>query len=113
MQPHAVTPHRFEDGEGADHVGVQERRRALQCIVDVALRGEMHHGVGFGDQPRHQLCIGDVADHQLDGVLDAGQRLAPARVSQGVEHRHGVLGVLANGAVHEIGADETRAAGDQ
>lgn len=73
VQPHTVTPHRFEDGEGADHVGVQERLGALQRIIDVALRGEVHHGVGFGDQPRHQFGIGDVADHQLDGVLDAGQ----------------------------------------
>ena len=36
-----------------------------------------------------------------------------AGVGHGVQHRHGIFGVLAHGAMHEIGADEAGATGDQ
>ncbi len=73
----------------------------------------MYDRVGLGDQPRNQLDVGDVAFHQPDGIGDVGERLAPAGVGHGVEHRDRVLGVLAYRAVHEIGADEPGATGHQ
>ena len=92
MQPHAVLAYRFEHGVGPDHVGVQERFGIGEGVVDVRLGGEVHHGVGLGDQFRHQLRVGDVALHQPDVVLDGCQRLAAARVGERVEHRHRISG---------------------
>ena len=95
MQPHAVASHRFQDGEGPDHVGVQKRLRIVQRVVHVAFGGEMHDRVRLGHQRGNQLGVGDVAHNQPDGAFDIGQRLAPPGVGQGVEHRHGVFGMLA------------------
>ena len=74
------------------------------------LRGEVHDGVGLGDELRHQLGVGDVALHEPDVVLDRRQRFTAARIGQRIEHRHRVL---THRAVHEVGADEPRAACDQ
>ena len=48
----------------------------------MCLGGEMHDGVGFGDQPVHQIGVGDIALDQPDIVLDwrSDSRL-PAYVS--------------------------------
>ncbi len=113
VQPHAVSSYRFQDGERPDHVGAQGQLRVVQRVVHVGFGGEMHHRVGLGDQLGNQLGVGDVALHQPDGIGDVGERLAPAGVGHGVEHRDRVVGVLAYGAVHEIGADEPGATGDQ
>ena len=91
VQPHAVLAHRLQHGVGPDHVGVQERFRVGERVVDVRLGGEVHDGVGLGDQLVHQFGVGDVALHQPDVVLDGRQRFAAARVGQRVEHRHRVL----------------------
>ena len=66
MQPHAVPAHRLQHGERADHVGAQERLGVGQRVVHVSFGGEMHDRVGLGDQPRHQLGVGDVALDQPD-----------------------------------------------
>jgi hypothetical protein len=70
----------------------------------------MHDGIGVGDELGHQLRVGHIALHQPDAVLDWGQRLTAAGIGQGVEHGHRVL---ARRAMHEVGADEPGAAGDQ
>ena len=113
MQPSAVASHRFQNRERADHVGEDGRHRVVQRVVDVALCGEVHHCVALGNQFRHQVGVGDVALDERDRVLDFGQRLAPAGVGQGVENRHVVLGIFAHRAVHEVGADEAGASGDE
>ena len=64
MQPHPVPAYRFQDGERPDHVGLQERRRVGQRVVDMRLGREVHHRVGLGDQLGHQVGVGDVALHQ-------------------------------------------------
>ena len=110
MQPHPVPAHRLQHRVGPDHVGVQERLGIGQRVVDVCLGGEMHHGVGLGNQLRHQLGVGDVTLHQPDVVLDGCQRFTAACIGQRIEHRHRML---THRAVHEVGADEPRATGDQ
>ena len=113
VQPHPVAAHRLQHGERADDVGAQERLGIGQRVVDVGLGGEVHDGVGLGDELVDQFGVGDVAVHQPDVVLDRRQRLAATRVGQRVEHRHLDVGSLSHRAVHEVGADESRAAGDQ
>ena len=93
MQPNPVRAYRLEDGERADDVGVQERLRFGQRVVDVRLGGEVHDGVGLGDQLVDQLGVGDVALHQSDLVLDRHQRLTAARVGQRIENGQLILGV--------------------
>ena len=87
MQPHAVLAHRLQHRERADDVGAQERLGVGQRVVDVRLGGEVHDGVGLGDQLGHQFGVGDVALDQSDVVLDRGQRLAATRIGERVEHR--------------------------
>ena len=110
MQPHTVLAYRLEHRVGADHVGVQERLGIGQCVVDVGFGREMHDRIRLGDELVHQLCIGDVALHQPNVILDRRQRFPATCVSQRVEHRHRVL---AHGDIHEVGADEASAPGDQ
>ncbi len=91
MQPHTVGAHRFQHRERANDVGVQKRLGIGERVVDVGFRGEMHDGVGLGDELGHQLGVGDVALHQAHVVLDRGQRFAATRIRQRVEHRHRML----------------------
>ena len=83
---------------------------SCQRIVDVRLRGEVHDGVGLGDEFRHQFGIGDVALHKSNGVGYRRQRFAAAGIGERIEHRDLVL---TDRAVHEVGADEARAPGNQ
>ena len=112
MQPHLVLAYRLQHRERANDVGVQERLGFGQRVVDVRLGGEMHDRVGLGDELGHQLGVRDVALDQPDVVVDRGQRLAAACIGHGIEHRDR-RGVLTHRAVHEVGADEPGAAGDQ
>jgi hypothetical protein len=109
VQPDSVRAHGFQHREGADDVGPQERLGFGQRVVHVRLGREMHNGVGLGDELGHHLGVGDVALHQPDVVLDGGERFAAARIGQRVQNRHRML---ADRTVHEVRADETRAAGD-
>ena len=102
--------YRLQHRERADDVGAQKRLGLGQRVVDMGLGREMHDRVGLGDQLGHRLGVGDVALHQPDVVLDRCQRFAAARIRQRVQNGHRVL---ANRTMHEVGADETRAAGDQ
>ena len=72
MQPNTVRAHRFEYRERADDVGAQERLGVGQRIVDVGLGGEVHDGVGLGDQLVHQFGVGDVALNQPDRRSSTG-----------------------------------------
>ena len=113
MQPHPVPAYRFQDDERPDHVGLQERRRIGQRVIHMGFGREVHHRVRLGDQLGNEVRVGDVALHQPDLVLDGSQRFAAARVGHGVQNRHRVVRVVAHGGVHEIGADEAGATGDQ
>ena len=113
MQPNVVLADGLQHRERTDDVGLQERLRVRERVVDVALGGEVHHGIGIGDQVGHQGGVGDVADHQPHGVGDGGQRIAAARIGQRIEHRHLHRGSFAHRGVHEVCADEASPARDQ
>ena len=110
VQPNAVRAHRLQHRVGADDVGVEKGLGVGERIVDVCLRGEVHDGVGLGDEFRHQFGVGDIALHQTNGVRYRRQRFAAAGVGERVEHRDLVL---THRAVHEVGADEARTPGNQ
>jgi hypothetical protein len=73
MQPHPVPAYRFQNDERPDHVGLQERRRIGQRIVDMSFSRKVHHRIRLGDQSGNEFRVGDVALHQPDVVLDGSQ----------------------------------------
>ena len=74
---------------------------------------EMHNRIALGDQLGNQLGVGDITLHQPDVTLHGSQRFAAAGIGHGVQHRHRIVRVLAHSGKHEIGTDETGAAGNQ
>ena len=50
MQSHLMPAYRFQNGERPDHVGLQERRRVGQRVVDMSLGREVHDRIRLGDQ---------------------------------------------------------------
>jgi hypothetical protein len=81
------------------------------------LGGEMHHrrDLPLAEQRLHQLLRPDVAVNEreagmLPRRLQAGQI---ARVGQGIQHDHLILGMPGQPIVDEVGADESGTAGYQ
>ena len=106
----------FEHGERADEVGLDERGGPVDRAVDVALGGEVHHGVGgVLDED-----LGDPVDVADVGLLEAqpgavGDRLGGAvggRVGHLVDVDDLVVGVV-DQVADDGGADEALAAGDE
>ena len=105
-----------EQDVGAQDIGLDERRGAVDRAVDVALGGEMQHGVGL-DLVEDLVDRGAVADVDLEmGVPVAGarlgQRLQIAGVGELVDVGDMPVGV-ADDVADDRRADEPRAAGDQ
>ena len=115
FQPLPVVAHRLQQGQGADHVGLHEGRRAVDRTVHVAFGGEIHHSIGamFGQQPRHQGAVADIAmhEHMLRVALQRGQGVAVAGIGQRVEVDHALA--ARHGLQHEIASDEAGAAGHE
>ncbi len=113
-QGRPITPHRFEQAEGADDVGLNELARAMDGAVHMAFCGEVDHRARLvlGQQAADQGGIADVALHQLmtSIALQAGQSLGVTRVGELVEVDDGLI---AGGqpVEHEVGANKTCAAG--
>ena len=72
----------FEQGEGADHVGADERRRTVDGTIDVAFRRQVHDCVGavFGEDGAHGVRVGNVGH-------DQGVARVAVRVLERVEAR--------------------------
>ena len=73
---------------------------------------EVHDGVALGDQVCDQRLVGDVAVNEPDPAREGVQRLRATGVGHGVQHRDLDVGAIADGAVDEVRADESRATGD-
>jgi hypothetical protein len=111
-----VVPGGFEQGVGADDVGLDEFGRAVDGAVDVALGGQVHDAVRLV-LAEQAADLGGVADVDLlEGVArvagDAGQGVEVACVGQAVHVDHPVVGV-SDQVPDDGGADEAGAAGDE
>ncbi len=98
---------------GADDVGLDELRRAVDGAVDVGFGGQMHDGVRLEVQQRlaDPLTIGDVGLEELITrvVFHGCQRLQVAGIGQFVQVEHAVLGIE-NEMADQCGADESGSA---
>ena len=95
VQPHAVPPHRLEDGERADQVGVHERRRVAQRVVVVRLGGEVDDDVGWPDELRRRAGASAMSPRtkRIRSRTGVQARLV-RRVGQRVQHRDLDVGPL-------------------
>ena len=115
-QGRPIAARRFQQAEGADHVGLDELARPVDGAVDMGLGGQMHHRVGLVavEEP---LQLGGVADVDLlEGVarvaLGPRQGGQVGRVGQLVDVDDEGVGFGKKLADHRR-ADETGAAGDE
>ncbi|MOA30968.1 hypothetical protein D3C78_1520960 [compost metagenome] len=109
-----VTPHRLEQMERPDDIGLDEVLRSVDRAVDVRFRREVDHGPRpvLSQQTIHQRPVADIAMHEgmARVPFQAGEILQVAGVGQLVEADHRF--VMAGEPVqHEVGADEAGAAG--
>ena len=108
---------RLQQRERAEHVGLQKRLGIADRAVDMRLGGKMRHAGKFlfVEQTLHQRRVADVALHERDAAI-GDQRLQAAdigRIGHGIDHRQAVVGPGGAPRMHEVLADESRAAGDQ
>ncbi len=106
----------FEQAEGADHVGLDEVFRAVDGAVHMRFGREIQDGPRpvLGQQPGEQLPVADVPlDEQVARIaLQRREVLQIACVGELVEVDEGLI-AAGQPVEDEVGADETRAAGDQ
>jgi hypothetical protein len=107
---------RFEQAEGAQHVGAHELARAVDAAVHMALGGEVDDGARpvFGQQLVQQDALADVAlhEHMPAVAAQAVEVVQVAGVGERVEIDDG-LGPADEPVVDEVAADEAGAAGDK
>ena len=108
---------RLQKREGAEHVGLQKGFRIADRTVDMRLGGEMRHAgkFAFVEQALHQRRVADVALHELDTAI-GNQRLQAAdigRIGHGIDHGQVVGRPRGSPRMHQVLADEARAARDQ
>ena len=110
-------PQRFlQQREGADNVGLDEFAGAVDRAIDVALRRQVHHGVGLVlvEQSAQRRGFADAG--LLESVVRiadrAGKRIEIGRIGQLVDIDHARMGV-AQEMAHHRRADETRTAGHE
>ena len=101
---------------GADHVGADEGARIGDRAVDVALGGQMHHGLGpeVRIEGVDRLRVADVGFHQaVAGIVGQGlERDRIGRVGQRIQGGHLVSEIL-HQVQHQGRSDEAAAAGYQ
>ena len=110
-----IGPRRVQHNEGTDDVGVDERRRAVDGAVDVALGREVHDGVRpmGGEDVAHGGRVGDVGAEQLMPLMVS--RLLERVLGCGVGHLvhvHDLMVGAADQVAYDGRADEAAAAGD-
>jgi len=110
-----VTARGFEQGEGADEVGLDEVGRAIDRAIDVRFGGEMHHRIGamLRENARDRRRIGDVDDFQrvAPALGERAKRRVRSSIGQLVEIDD--LLTLAQQLPHHRCTDEACAAGHQ
>ena len=111
-----MTAHRFEQSEGALHIGLNERARAVDAAVHMALGSEVHNRAWLvlGQQAVEQGAVPDVAlhEHMARVALQGGEAFQVAGVGQRVEVQHRFAG-RGDPIEKEVRADEAGAAGDE
>ena len=115
-----MSPGGFQQAQRADHIGLDEVFGPVDGAVHMRLGGKVDDGAGLvlGQQLGNQIKVADIALHKsVAGIaLQRGQVFKVARVGEFVEVDDGLVlqGVGGREPVqHKVGANETRAAGDQ
>ncbi len=100
----------------ADHVGAHERARIGDRAIDVALGGQMHHGLRLelGVEGVDAGRVADVGLFQAVArvVLQRLERDRVGRIGHRIERQHLVAEIL-HEVQHQRGADEAAAAGHE
>ncbi len=112
MEAGAVAADSFEDLEGANNVGTNERRRVIERVVVVRFRGEVDNNVRIRHQWVDGVPLGDVALDERDTVQALNGCAVPG-IGQLVEHHDFRVGVALHRRVNEIGSDEPGSAGNE
>ena len=106
----------FQQGIGANDIGLDKGGRAVDGAVHVRLGRQVHDRVRLelGQGATDHRAVADIGLQELvvRVVRDAGQRFEVAGVGQLVEVEHLVLGVIEQVA-NQRRTNKTRAAGDQ
>jgi hypothetical protein len=106
----------LEQAVGADNVGLDEIRRAIDGAIDVGLGRQMHDRLGCEalEHGADARLVGDIGLHELvAGVVgDGGQGLEIAGIGEFVEVEHFVFGV-ADQVAHDGRPDEAGTACNQ
>ena len=105
---HALVSGGGGDADGAEHIGVGVGHRVGGGLPDAALRRQVEYD--FRPFPLDNLGNPGVVDA---GVVESGGVVEAAQVAGGqvVHHHHGIA--VAQQGVHQVGADEAGAAGNQ
>ena len=116
IQPGVMPPSGFQQGEGADHVGLDEIGRRIDRSVDMTFRRQMHDRVGVVglEHLPHRRRVRDVGANQQMAVVAAPvlERLLGRSVCHLVDIDHDVVSAAEQKA-HHGGANETATAGQQ
>jgi len=109
----------LEQDGGAANVGIDEIEGTIDGAIDVALRGEVHHGV-HGVPAEEVADERRVADVALDKGVSVAERVGDSAlagqvtgVGQRVEIDDPQLGIAGQRDPEEVAPDEAGAAGDQ
>ena len=106
VQALAVLSHRLENGVSADDIGLDKRPRVTQGIIIVTFGGKMHHDVGLGDQAIHQRRVANITFHKRDLIRHRLQISLVTGVGQIVNHRYVIFGLILDGIMHKVRANE-------
>src|SRR4051812_28078376 len=108
-----MAPHGLQDGVRTDDIGANERFGVVQRVVNMRLGCEMHDYVRLGYQPVDKIAVTDIAVNEADLMGYWSKAFAIARVRQRVEYTHFEPGMVTQGVVDEVGADEAGPSGDE
>src|SRR5262245_39439656 len=107
----------LQEGEGSQHIGLQERLGILNGAIDMRLGGQMRDAAEtmFVEQAADQRGVVDVALDESDAPL-GNKRLDAAqigRIGDGVDDYQPIGGSRGAPGMQQVLADETGAAGNQ
>lgn len=102
VQAFVVLSYSFEDGVGADNVGLDEWPWLAQTIVIVTLGGKMNDNVGFGDEFVDEFSVTDITFDKRKLVFDAVKIRSVCSVGHFVENSYCVLGSVCERIVHKV-----------
>ena len=115
-QPSPIAQRLLQQREGADNVGLDEFAGSVDRAIDMALRRQVHDGVGLVlvEQPAQRRGLADAGLFKCIARIAgrAGERLEVRCIGQLVDIDDARFGV-AQEMTHHRRADETRAAGHE